>query len=318
MNDDRWAFPPQPPAWPPAPSTTPPRRSSRSLAVVAMFVATGIVAAAIGVGGVLLVRHIQASPATSGPPTAGPGTNAGAAQARALYQRAIVATGASNGFHYVAVSSGLDAQTIVGDAGQTGGRQAITFVANFGTEQFTLLLVGSTVYFQGNIPAVEDQLGVSTATAAGVEGKWVSVVSGDGGPKGPYSVLQPGITTGSQAKEMPLTPASSASVTDAGVIATRITGVVPATDTLPAGTGSLDVVPNTGLPISYTSTISSGGVVVLSFTTTFSAWGTAPSVTAPPGSVAWSTLTTAVPPGGYGVGGAPASGPTSTPTPGAI
>ena len=261
MNDDRWAFPPQPPAWPPAPSTTPPRRSSRSLAVVAMFVATGIVAAAIGVGGVLLVRHIQASPSTSGPPTAGPGTNAGAAQARALYQQAIAATRASNGFHYVAVSSGLDAQTIVGDAGQTGGRQAITYVSNFGTEQFTLLLVGNTVYFQGNIPAVEDQLGVSTATAAGVEGKWVTVVSGDGGPKGPYSVLQPGITTASQATELPLTPASSASVTDAGGIATRLSGVVPATDTVSRpGPGRWTSSPNTGLPISYTSTVSGGGV----------------------------------------------------------
>src|ERR1039457_5952248 len=184
MNDDRWAFPPQPPAWPPAPSTTPPRRGSRTLAVVAMFVATGIVAAAIGVGGVLLVGHIQASPS-----------------ARALYQQAIAATRASNGFHYVAVSSGLDAQTIVGDAGQTGGRQAITFVSNFGTEQFTLLLVGNTVYFQGNIPAVEDQLGVSTASAASVEGKWVTVVNGNG----PYTVLQPGITAASQATELPLT-----------------------------------------------------------------------------------------------------------------
>jgi hypothetical protein len=308
MNDDRWAFPPQPPAWPPAPSTSPPRRGSRTLAVVAIFVATGIVAAAIGVGGVLLVRHIQASPSTSGPPTAEPGTNAGAAQARALYQQAISATRASNGFHYVAVSSGLDAQTIVGDAGQTGGRQAITFVSNFGTEQFTLLLVVNTVYFQGNIPAVEDQLGVSTATAASVEGKWVTVVNGNG----PYTVLQPGITAASQASELPLTPASSARVTVAGgVTATRLSGVVPASNSLPPGTGSMDIAPSTDLPITYRSTVSGGGVV-LTFTTTFSAWGTAPSVSAPTGAVGWSALTTVVPPGGqYGGGGTPA--PTGTP-----
>jgi hypothetical protein len=314
MNDDRWAFPPQPPAWPPAPTTTPPRRNSRTLAMVAMFVATGIVAAAIGVGGVLLVRHIQGSQSTGGSPTAAPGTGAGAAEARALYQRAIAATRASNGFHYVAVSTGGDAQTIVGDAGQTGGRQAITFVSNFGTEQFTLLLVGNTVYFQGNIPAVEDQLGVSTATAPSVESKWVSVMSGDG----PYSVLQPGITVGSQATELPLTPASSARVTVAGGgTATRISGVVPSSSGIPPGTGSLDIAPSTDLPITYTSTVSGGGVV-LTFTTTFSAWGTAPSVSAPAGTVAWSTLKTAAPPGGYGGGGTPASAPTPTPTPGAI
>ncbi len=204
MNDDRWAFPPQPPAWPPAPSTTPPRRTSRTLAAIAVFLATGIVAAGIGVGGVLLLRHVQ-SQSTSNPPTAAPGTSSGAAQARATFQQALTATAASAGFHYVAVSTGGDAQTIVGDAGQANGRQAITFVSNFGTEQFTLLLVSGTVYFQGNTPAVEDQIGVTPATAAAVAGKWVSVKSGDG----PYHVIQPGITTGSQASELTLTPSPS-------------------------------------------------------------------------------------------------------------
>src|ERR1700721_915040 len=114
MNDDRWAFPPQPPAWPPAPSATPPRRTSRVLAAIALFVGTGIVAAGIGVGGVLLVRHVQGqSPVTS--PTANPGSASSAAAARALYQRAVRATTASVGFHYVATSTGVEQQTIVGD-----------------------------------------------------------------------------------------------------------------------------------------------------------------------------------------------------------
>jgi hypothetical protein len=305
MNDDRWAFPPQPPAWPPVPSTIPPRRGSRALAVVAVFVATGIIAAAIGVGGVLLVRHVQGAQPTSGSPTAAPGTNPGAAQARAIYQQAVAATGASTGFHYVAVVTGGEAQTIVGDAGQSGGRQAITFASNFGTEQFTLVLVGTTVYFQGNVPAIEDQLGVSTATAPTVQNKWVSVVSGNG----PYAVLKPGITAGSQAMEICLTPASRAQVSAAGgVTATRISGVVPACNGLPPGTGFLDVAPGTDLPITYTSTVSG-----VRFTTSFSAWGTAPSVSAPTGAVAWSTLTTAQPPGGFGTGGTPAPSPTATP-----
>jgi hypothetical protein len=303
MNDDRWAFPPQPPAWPPAPSTTPPRRTSRTLAGVAVFLATGIVAAGIGVGGVLLLRHVQSqSPSNPSAPATG-----SAAQARATFQQAVTATGASAGFHYVAVSTGGDAQTIVGDAGQADGRQAITFVSSFGTEQFTLLLVNGTVYFQGNTPAVEDQLGVTTATAAAVSGKWVAVKSGDG----PYHVLQPGITTGSQASELTLTPESLSRVTAGGVSATKISGIIPGTSTLPPGSASLTVASSSDLPISYASTISS-----LSFTTTFSGWGTAPSVSVPAGAVAWSTLTTAVPAGGYGSGGAPGSAP--TPTPGAI
>lgn len=311
MSDDRWAFPPQPPAWPPAPSTTPPRRTSPILAVVAVFAATGIIAAGIGVGSVLLVRHIQGNQSTSGSPTADPGTTAGAAEARALYQQAIASTRTSTGFHYVAVAAGGYPQTIVGDAGQVGGRQLITFDANYGSEQFTLLLVGTTVYFQGNVPALEDQLGVSAASAPSVEGKWVSVVRGNG----PYTVLQPGITAASQATppEMALTPESSTRVTDAGgVTATRISGIVPATNNSPAGTGSLDIAPRTDLPIRYTSTISGGGPVA-TFTTTFSAWGTAPSVSAPTSAIAWSSLTTAVPPGGFGNGGTPAAAPTATP-----
>lgn len=284
-----------------------------------MFLATGIVAAGIGVGGVLLLRHVQ-SQSTSTPPTAAPGTSAGAARARATYQQAVTAAGASAGFHYVAVSTGGDAQTIVGDAGQANGRQAITFVSNFGTEQFTLLLVSGTVYFQGNTPAVEDQLGVTPATAAAVVGKWVSVKSVDG----PYHVLQPGITTASivygsqassQASELTLTPESLSTVTAGQTSATRISGLIPATTTLPGGSGSLIVASSSDLPISYASTISAGGTT-LTFTTTFSGWGTAPSVSVPAGAVAWSTLTTAVPAGGYGGGGLPASAP--TPTPGAI
>jgi hypothetical protein len=310
MNDDRWAFPPQPPAYPPAPAATPPRRASRVLAAVALFVATGVIAAGIGVGGVLLVRHFQTTSSTPTSPTATPGSSSGAAEARALYQQAVTATGASTGFHYVAVSSGGDAQTIVGDAGLTSGRQTITFVANCGTEQFSLLLVGSTVYFQGNTPAIEDQLGVSATAAPTLESKWVTVASGDG----PYSVLQPGITSASQSTQMPLTATSSTNVEVGGASAIRISGIVPPANDLPAGTGSLVIAKNSDLPITYTSSVSEGAVV-LDFNTTFSAWGTAPTVSAPAGSVAWSSLTTTAPPNGYGGGCASAGTPAATPAP---
>ena len=113
MNDDRWAFPPQPPAWPPAPSTTPPRRTSRTLAAIAVFLATGIVAAGIGVGGVLLLRHVQ-SQSTSNPPTAAPGTSSGAAQARATYQQAI---DRNRGVGGVSLRRGFDGRRCSDDRG---------------------------------------------------------------------------------------------------------------------------------------------------------------------------------------------------------
>ncbi len=289
-----------------------PKRNSRILAAVSLFAATGIVAAAVGVGSVLLIRHVQGSPAAAtSPPGAstGPTANGTPSEAQAVFQQAVTATRSAAGFHYVSVLKGPVAQTIVGDAGPSGGRQAITVVTGYGSEQFTLLLAGNTVYFQGNAPAVEDQLGVVGADAAKVAGKWVSVVSADG----PYGVLQPGITTTSQASEITLTPSTTASVKSAGVTATRILGAVPATNGLPAGTGHLDITPSSDLPISFVTTVAAATVTVTT-TTTFSAWGTAPTVSVPSGVVAWSTLTTAQPPGGYGQG-QPASGtPTPAPT----
>jgi hypothetical protein len=167
------------------------------------------------------------------------------------------------------------------------------------------------VYFQGNTAAIEDQIGVPAAKAPSLNGKWVAVSSGDG----PYAILQPGITTADQAKEMPLVATSTQQVTETGgATATRIKGNVPAQQNVPAGTGYLDVTPGSNLPIAYVSTISAGTVTVTS-TVTFSAWGTAPAPTAPSGAVAWSTLGASPPPGGYGGGGSGSGGGGATTPP---
>ena len=148
---------------------------------------------------------------------------------------------------------------------------------------------------------------MSAATAPSLEGKWISVSAGDG----PYTVLQPGITIADQAQELALVPASMAHVTAGGVGAIRITGTVPQRQGVPAATGHVDVATDSHLPIVYATTLTLGGRTVTS-TTTFDKWGTAPSVAAPSGAVAWSTLGAAEPPGGYGNGGA---NPGASPTP---
>jgi hypothetical protein len=239
---------------------------------------------AVGVPLGLLTRGSLPSPTPSS-------TGSTVARARALYQRAVASTLGSVGFHYVAVSSGgTGTERIVGDAGQSGGDQVITFGSTDGSEQFTLVLVSGTVYFQGNVPALEDQLGVPAASAPAEQGKWISVSSGDG----PYTVIEPGITIADQVQETVLVPTSTTQVTTAGgAVASRIFGTVPAQpqQRLPSGTGHLDVDASSHLPISYVSTVTG--------TTTFSGWGAAP---APPGAVAWSTLGAFTPPGGYGSG----------------
>jgi hypothetical protein len=304
---DNWAFPPQPPSWPSAPQAPPPRRTSRALTFAAAIVATVLIGAVGGVAVAFATRTHQPAPAPAStlPPAA---TSRPTSQASALYQRALITMRGSNGFAYVSVSTGPQSETIAGVAGQLGGRQVITFDSSYGAEHFTLLLVGVTVYFQGNPPAIEDQLGVAAANASKLAGKWVSVVSGNG----PYTVLQPGITVGDQAQEMPLVPTGLAPLTTTGAPATRIIGTVPGQ----GGTSQaahLDLVTASAIPLSYVAGFTAVNGTAGTTTTTFSQWGTAPAVSTPSGAVGWSSLVTSTPPGGYGNGGAASPSPTAQP-----
>jgi hypothetical protein len=308
---DNWAFPPQPPAWPSMPPAAPQKRTSRALGVGAAIVATVLIGAAGGVGVAFLTRAHTQTPSGGGTPTSLP-TNAPPSAALSLYQKSLATMRAATGFHYVNTSNGPDPETITGDAGVAGGRQDITFTAAYGTEKFTLLLVNHIVYFEGNTAAVEDQLGVVAANAAKLQNTWVSVVRGNG----PYNMLQPGITIADQVSEVQFVPASTTQVTTTGgTAATRILGSIPPSNGNPAETMQLDVAPTSNTPLEYSSSFTVSGAAVTS-TTTFSAWGTAPTVTAPAGAVAWSSLATATPPGGYGTGGNAAGTPTPTPSPG--
>ncbi len=305
---DNWAFPPQPPTWPSMPPATPPKRTSRALGLGAAIVATILIGAIGGVAVAFLTRTHTQTPASNGAPTSLP-TNAPPSPALSLYQKALATMRAAPGFHYTSASNGPEPETFVGDAGVSGGRQDITFTTSYGAEKFTLLLVGGTVYFQGNTAAIEDQLGVVTADAAALQSKWVTVVSGNG----PYTVLQPGITVADQVSQLQFVPQSMSQVTTTGgTAATRILGSIPAANGDPASTVQFDVAPTSNIPIDYSSSFTVSGTSITT-TTTFSQWGTAPTVTAPTGAVAWSSLTTATPPGGYGSGGTSAA-PTPTPS----
>lgn len=263
-----------------------------AVVAAAALVAGGAVGLAIG----LATRG--GGSGANGSPAPSTAASAAVAQARALYRQALAAANASTGFHYVAVTSGDTNQKFVGDAGQAGGTQVITTDSTYGQEQFTLVLDAGTVYFQGNGPALRDQLGVPAASASTLAGRWISVAGGDG----PYGVIAPGITVADQVGETTLIPLS-AQTTSAGV---RIAGTVPALQAGASGTAHLDVAAGSHLPTSYVVSITGGGTNTTS-TTTFGRWGTAPAVTAPAGAVAWSTLGASSPPGGYGSGGTSAS-----------
>lgn len=300
------AAPPEPPPPPPPPPSTGPfgappssyswsagqrpQNRRRLQIAIAVVVAGLIVGAAIALPLTLLGR----SPGSSG----SSGGGSGQSQALTIYRQSLASMRGASGFHYNATVSGGGDQHTVGDAGQSSGKQDITVTSSFGDEHFTLLLLGGKVYFQGNVAAYQDELGVDQAKAATLQNAWIAVSGGDG----PYATLEAGITAADQADETTLQPTSSSDVTASGVKAVRLQGTVPPQNGAPGGTGHLDVTADSHRPLSYFASISQNGVTVTS-SVTFSAWGTAPSVTAPAGATAWSTLGASPPPGGYGNGG---------------
>jgi hypothetical protein len=258
--------------------------------VGAALAGTVVVAAALGVAVGFTAR--PASPTAPRLPTTPTSATLRAAE---LYQRALNTIASAVGFHYVAIFP--ETETIEGDAGRAVGRQLVTFKSTYGLEAFTLLLESNgTLYFQGNAPAVEDQLGVLASKASNVENRWVSLSRTDG----PYSELEAGMTVADQGIFVPLIPTSTASVRVGGRTATQISGVAsPAGD--PESTALLDIDTSSYAPLVYDSTTATTGGSATT-TVTFSAWGQAASVTPPEVALAWSTLGASTPPDGYGGG----------------
>ncbi len=310
-----WGAAPRPWTYPPPLTPANPRvpLRRRALTIAAMVIGALVIIAAVGIPAALIARGTSA-PSTATPaqtPSATPSSGPTTAAARALYRAVLSASEASAGFHYVAVSSGTGpAETITGDAGQHEGTQQLTWTSGFGREQFSLLLTSDgAVYFQGNAPSLEDQLGVVAADAPSLSGRWVKVVVGDG----PYRDLEEGITVSSQLSEDTFQPTSEETVTGSGgVRLTRVAGTIPPSQYLPSGaTAYLEVPSGSHLPSTWVVAARGQGGTSTT-TTTFSSWGKAPAVSAPSGWVAWSTLSTSAPPGGYGQG----QTPTPAPTPG--
>ena len=269
---------------------------NRAGKVIAVFLGVVLIAAAVGIPVFLVTRQ---SPA---------------AQASSLYEKSMKVAGSSAGFHYVSTwtGGGEPVTTYAGDAGQNDGTQVITEPTDYGNEQYDVLLASDqTLYFKGNAPALEDELGVSVSTAPGLAGQWVSVQPADG----PYQAEQAGLTVASEVGITGFVATSTEQVTGAGgVKLTRITGTVPASEYSSSATVRVDISPSSDLPASIVMSFSDGTVNTMTFT----GWGTAPSVPVPAGAVAWSTLTTSQPPDGYGSAETPTSAPTPTTSPSGV
>ena len=270
---------------------------NRAGKVIAVFLGVVLIAAAVGIPVFLVTRQ---SPA---------------AQASSLYEKSMKVAGSSAGFHYVSTwtGGGEPVTTYAGDAGQNDGTQTDTDPTAFGTEQFDVLLASSQIlYFKGNVPALEEQLGVQMSAAPGLAGQWISLTPGES----PYPLLESGLTVPGAVMISDCIATSSRTVTGSGgTTLTEIDGsfgitIDGANSTV--ATFRLDISPSTDLP---TSLVVTDAVGVGNTVTTFTNWGTPPPVNVPATAISWLSLDTSPPPGGYGSQRTPSASATATATP---
>ncbi len=238
--------------------------------------------------------------------TSGSGPSVASPAAKHLVKVALKATYDAGSFHYVSsFTSGGMTQITVGDAGNSAGRQVITI----GSDTFTVLVTGSACYFKGDERQMVEQLGLPVATAAAHAGEWISLSPGDV----PYQSVYVAVKTRSALESnIAFAPHSEAGTTTrSGYRVMAITGpmsnqIVNGQVQKAKGTATLYVTASRPhLPVQYTEngTISAGGQSAKStLVITFSRWGEPVAVSAPQGTVAYSSL-------GAGNGTTPTTGP---------
>jgi hypothetical protein len=205
---------------------------------------------------------------------------------KAVLASAVAAAKASGSFHYdLTAKISSSSQSIVGDASTTEGRQTISE----GTLKIEAELIGKTVYIEGNVGGLEDQMGFSSSAASTYAGKWISIVPTDA----PYASVTDAVTLPSALTELEptghlsLTPAT----TEAGQAAIGVRGALP-TSTSSGVKGTIVLYVATAHPtvaLAFNGQATSSGTKE-SDSGTFSNWGKPLDLTAPAGAVAFSSL----------------------------
>ena len=281
-------------------ATTAKRRKIVLIAVVALLVVgllAGSLAAELG------------GPSPSSTASSAPASPA----ATKVLDRALAAARAAGSFHYSSssmrvTSSAKESDTAVGDAGPTSGKQIWTTTDPSGTAIFTVVVVGSACYFNGNALAMTEQLGVSQSVAQAHTGQWISLSPTDA----PYAVVYVSvIASEALVDNITLKAQQLGSTTLSGRTLQTVSGAItPVTIAgqvqVVKGTATLDVSSATHLPIRYHQRGKMGNANT-SETVNFSRFGKTVSESVPPGAVSYSSI--------GGASGAPGGGPGSSTTP---
>lgn len=255
----------------PAPQRSPEERRKRTRRALT-FAAVLVLALGAGIG-------IGAAIAPTNPAVA----------ARALVSSSIAAVTHAGTFRYTELSTTLGVpDNIIGVAAPTGGRQLITERCTSGTNVFDLRLVKGIVYFKGNVPAVVDQLGVSSAGAGAAVGKWIKVTKGES----PYRSFSLGITTKSNVSQLTSTFLALKTKTTSRTI--DVLGGLN-NHGKPAGAATLVISRTSKLPQTFNANeVATSGRLSLAWT--FSHFGQKVRVGAPANAVSYSSLHAKTPP----------------------
>ena len=198
---------------------------------------------------------------------------------------------AANSFHYSSryTSQGTTGVT-VGDAGPTSGRQVITL----GPDTFSVIVVGTACYFQGDAVQLQEQLGLSSAAATAHANQWISLAPGDA----PYASVYVAVTSASALKTniafKPHLELGESTVSGHPVegVSGPMTSITVAGQLQKAkGTAAMYVDTANHLPVRYTQHGSINGQAS-TLQIDFSNWGEAVNVTAPSGAVTFASINT--------------------------
>jgi len=232
--------------------------------------------------------------------------------ARAVLERALANARRAGSFHYVSVSNSSLTGTFstVGDAGRSSGKQEITTNSPNGTAHFTVIVVGTACYFQGDSLAMQQNLNVDAAVAQAHAEQWISLSPSDA----PYASVYAAVNTHDALYEnIAFKPQRDTGTSTISGRRVRTIGGAPTPVKISGqpslaikGIATLEVSATTHLPVHYSEsgTLSTNGQSEhKSFTMTFSDFGKEVSETPPSGAVPFSSL------GGTGGGGGTSTSP---------
>jgi len=224
-------------------------------------------------------RPAQPSAATSATETSQP--------ASAMLASALAALRAGPSVHLQGVAKSSSHVIVFSqDSAADAGRQVFTFDGN---EHATVLVVGGVGYIKGDAAALTGFFGFPPALATRLAGRWISFHPGDSAGGTNYQAVTSNVTLASVADELRLTgPLTlTAPTVAAGQPVVGVHGDAPVGNDNPPGSTVTLYVASRGHPLPVTFQLRAA---VLQATITFSRWGEALYLTAPPNPIPAASL----------------------------